>query len=168
MNPLSDLLELAQQREDLDEKILRTVAAARNAGASWQTIANKIGGTKQAAQQRYGKLIATLTPEDVNPIFLAAPQLAAAEPSAVPQLAGQTSIALDPELDPVVAGHVDRRDGEPVVFAPIASRPAKCPHCGQRTHIDRTRDNGQRDYWFHTAKCLPTKKDEYPNTGATK
>src|SRR4051812_33084552 len=57
MNPLTELLELAQKKEDLEEQILFKVAKARAENHSWQKIANVIGGTKQAAQQRYGKAI---------------------------------------------------------------------------------------------------------------
>lgn len=59
-SPLSQLLGLAQQREDVERDILRNVAKARGNGSSWQEIANVIGGTKQAAQQRYGKAVEPL------------------------------------------------------------------------------------------------------------
>jgi hypothetical protein len=52
-NPIKQLLELAQQREDVERGIRAAVAQARADKHSWQAIANAIGGTKQAAQQRY-------------------------------------------------------------------------------------------------------------------
>lgn len=60
MNPLKELLELAQKREELERQTLKTVAKARAEKHSWQAIANVIGGTKQAAQQRYGKAVEPL------------------------------------------------------------------------------------------------------------
>jgi hypothetical protein len=59
-SPLSHLLDLAQQREDVERSIIKGVARAKAEGNSWQAIANVVGGTKQAAQQRYGKAIEPL------------------------------------------------------------------------------------------------------------
>jgi predicted transcriptional regulator len=40
---------------DLDEAISRAVAGLRKAGYSWSEIAARLGVTRQAAQQRWGR-----------------------------------------------------------------------------------------------------------------
>jgi uncharacterized protein with PIN domain len=44
---------LRRAMEELDEA--RSVALLREAGASWQTIGEALGTTRQAAQMRFGK-----------------------------------------------------------------------------------------------------------------
>lgn len=110
MNPLKELLELANQKESLEAKTLRTVAAARKEGHSWQAIANVIGGTKQAAQQRYGKAI--LLPEVQSQ--------AASVWTATPELDGQTSIEEVGQLENETATKLDevsRPKDQPDEFA---------------------------------------------------
>jgi hypothetical protein len=50
---LSRLQNLAELRELVARSIAFEVEAARGAGRSWQAIADALGVTKQAAQQRY-------------------------------------------------------------------------------------------------------------------
>lgn len=111
MNPLKELLELANQKESLEAKTLRAVAAARQDGHSWQAIANVIGGTKQAAQQRYGK--AVLLPE-------VQAQAKDSIWTATPELDGQTSIEEVGQLGNETATQLDavsRPTAQPDEFA---------------------------------------------------
>lgn len=50
-----NLWRLMELRDQIDAGLVECVAAARAMGWSWSRIAGQIGGTKQAAQQRYGK-----------------------------------------------------------------------------------------------------------------
>lgn len=108
MNPLKRLLELAQQKEDLEAAMRRTVAEARLEKHSWQAIANVIGGTKQAAQQKYSgqkaadrllaDQVAAHHAEDSAKLAEYAAKreaAAAAESTDAGQLDGQTAIFLD-------------------------------------------------------------------------
>ena len=52
---LDDLREAIRERDQVELTITEIVAAARREGHSWATIAQMIGVTRQAAQQRYGK-----------------------------------------------------------------------------------------------------------------
>ncbi len=51
---LRHIAELAQQREDVDAELAKTVRAARAAGRSWSEIGAMLGVSKQAAQRKYG------------------------------------------------------------------------------------------------------------------
>lgn len=53
---LRDALNAANQLEKLKDELLVTVSGARRNGASWAEIGGAVGMTKQAAQQRWGKL----------------------------------------------------------------------------------------------------------------
>lgn len=54
-NP-SDLADLVQLQRELDATIRQSVHAMRDEhGYTWQQLADELGVTKQAAQQRYGK-----------------------------------------------------------------------------------------------------------------
>jgi hypothetical protein len=53
---LRDALNAANQLEKLKDELLVTVSGARRHGASWAEIGGAVGMTKQAAQQRWGKL----------------------------------------------------------------------------------------------------------------
>lgn len=88
---LSQLLELAAQKEALEVATWKAVMAARATGASWGDIAQRLGGTRQAAQQKYGKgtppaVIDAHRAEDAAAVarsaWMATPQLAA-EPSKI-------------------------------------------------------------------------------------
>lgn len=53
------LREAQAAKTELDRlqyELLATVSGARRAGASWSEIGSALGMTKQAAQQRWGKL----------------------------------------------------------------------------------------------------------------
>lgn len=53
-----DLLRLAFERRAAEEqKVIDLVVAARKAGASWQMIGAALDMSKQAAWERYGKLV---------------------------------------------------------------------------------------------------------------
>lgn len=57
-NP-SDLADAVQLQRELDATIRQAVQAMRaEHGYSWQQLADELGCTKQAAQQRYGKPVA--------------------------------------------------------------------------------------------------------------
>lgn len=51
------LPELIQLSASLDEAITNAVKGLRSFGYSWSEIADRIGMTRQAAQQRWGKAI---------------------------------------------------------------------------------------------------------------
>jgi hypothetical protein len=51
---LRHIAELAQQREDVDAELAKTVRAARAAHRSWSEIGAMLGVSKQAAQRKYG------------------------------------------------------------------------------------------------------------------
>lgn len=51
---LRHIAELAQQRDDVDADLTRTVQAARAARCSWSEIGAMLGVSKQAAQRKYG------------------------------------------------------------------------------------------------------------------
>lgn len=52
---LEALGRLADQAMDLDESIAAQVKQLRRANVSWTAIAQMLGVTRQAAQQRYGR-----------------------------------------------------------------------------------------------------------------
>jgi len=51
---LRHIAELAQQRDDVEAELARTVRAARVARRSWTEIGAMLGVSKQAAQRKYG------------------------------------------------------------------------------------------------------------------
>lgn len=51
---------LADQRDSLETELAQAVAAARQDDWSWAMIGLMLGVTRQAAQQRYGALVAEL------------------------------------------------------------------------------------------------------------
>lgn len=53
--PDSKLKSLRIQRSRIDQLIAMEVERQRDAGMTWQTIAEALEVSKQAAQQRYGK-----------------------------------------------------------------------------------------------------------------
>lgn len=53
-DPLERLSLVRSQIECLGEELPRLVAQSRAAGASWGAIAQRLGTSRQAAQQRYG------------------------------------------------------------------------------------------------------------------
>lgn len=52
------LLGAAAERAKAESEIAEAVAAARQAGYSWAAIGGAVGTTGQAAQQRYGDVVA--------------------------------------------------------------------------------------------------------------
>lgn len=52
--PRATLSQLAHARATVEAALTETVEAARADGMTWAQIAGEIGGTRQAAQQRYG------------------------------------------------------------------------------------------------------------------
>lgn len=64
---MQQLLQLAEARDAIDAAIGTLVATARADGESWQKIAHKIGGTKQGAQQRYGRKASSSSPDPQQP-----------------------------------------------------------------------------------------------------
>ena len=59
----AELLELASSAEELvlaELCVVRAVARARAAGASWEQVGDAVGISRQAAQQRFGPQIAAL------------------------------------------------------------------------------------------------------------
>lgn len=99
LDELNHLQELLERAEALKARL---VARARQDGHSWQKIANNIGGTKQAAQQRYSAKASA-------PVQLDPAQITVDEALA-DQLEDETTTELDasasssthyaPELDP--------------------------------------------------------------------
>jgi hypothetical protein len=53
--PLRALLAAVNQRDAAQTRVDEAVAAARNAGSSWNAIAAMLGVSRQAARQRYAK-----------------------------------------------------------------------------------------------------------------
>ncbi|MEZ5203248.1 MAG: hypothetical protein R2701_02350 [Acidimicrobiales bacterium] len=51
---LRHIAELAQQRDDVDAELAKTVRAARADHRSWSEIGAMLGVSKQAAQRKYG------------------------------------------------------------------------------------------------------------------
>ena len=56
---LRQLAKLAEQREALDEEVTDAVHAARRANRSWSEIGTMHGVSKQAAQRKYGRHVAS-------------------------------------------------------------------------------------------------------------
>jgi len=61
-DPVADLVacldavaEVSEVQREASEQLKTTVGLARAAGASWTVIGAKLGVTRSAAQQRYGK-----------------------------------------------------------------------------------------------------------------
>jgi hypothetical protein len=52
------IAELANRRSRIDEQLVDAVAAARAANRSWSEIGAMLGVSKQAAQRKYGPLVA--------------------------------------------------------------------------------------------------------------
>lgn len=50
-----ELAELVSLRDDLEQAIAQAVIGQREAGRSWQGVADGLGCTRQAAQMRYGR-----------------------------------------------------------------------------------------------------------------
>jgi hypothetical protein len=111
MNPLNELLELANQKEELEYKMRKLVVEARNEGHSWQTIANKIGGTKQAAQQKYGKAVTAA--EEQAKWRAANPEAAAAARARGEAEAARVLAEIDAKLD---AKYGDQLEGQTAIF----------------------------------------------------
>ncbi len=56
---LRQLAKLAEQRETLDDEVTDAVHAARRANRSWSEIGMMLGVSKQAAQRKYGRHVAS-------------------------------------------------------------------------------------------------------------
>ena len=56
---LRQLAKLAAQREALDGEVTEAVHAARRANRSWSEIGTMLGVSKQAAQRKYGRHVAS-------------------------------------------------------------------------------------------------------------
>ena len=56
---LQRIAELAEQRDEVDNKILDAVQSARRSNRSWAAIGAMLGVSKQAAQRKYGRLVAS-------------------------------------------------------------------------------------------------------------
>jgi hypothetical protein len=56
---LRQLAKLAEQREALDDEVTNAVHAARRANRSWSEIGTMLGVSKQAAQRKYGRHVAS-------------------------------------------------------------------------------------------------------------
>ena len=56
---LRQLAKLADQREALDGEVIEAVHAARRANRSWSEIGTMLGVSKQAAQRKYGRHVAS-------------------------------------------------------------------------------------------------------------
>ena len=54
---LRAISELAEQREDVEAKLVAAVEAARKAHRSWSEIGAMLGVTKQAAQRKYASKV---------------------------------------------------------------------------------------------------------------
>ncbi len=54
---LKDIAELAEQRDEVDDKILDAVRSARRSNRSWSEIGAMLGVSKQAAQRKYGPIV---------------------------------------------------------------------------------------------------------------
>lgn len=178
-SPLSQLLDLAGQKEQIEADMRSAVAQARAEGASWQAIANKIGGTKQAAQQKYSgpkaeeKLlldqVAKHHAEDapILAAYAAKREAAAAQltaPAEIDQLPTETTT----NLDAVPATHGTKND-KPCTWRPSHILPGKapmgaqagtgtgpqfCPNCDCSNH--KTTDNAVAEF---TSYCEPTQYD---------
>ena len=58
MAALRDIVRLVDRRDEIDGELIEQVRLAREAQRPWAEIAFMLGVTKQAAQRKYGKLIA--------------------------------------------------------------------------------------------------------------
>ena len=56
---LRQIAKLAEQREALDDEVADAVHAARRANRSWSEIGTMLGVSKQAAQRKYGRHVAS-------------------------------------------------------------------------------------------------------------
>jgi hypothetical protein len=56
---LRTIAELAEARQELDDKITDAVRSARQCNRSWSEIGAMLGVSKQAAQRKYGSKVAT-------------------------------------------------------------------------------------------------------------
>jgi hypothetical protein len=56
---LRQLAQLAERREVLDGEVTEAVHAARRANRSWSEIGTMLGVSKQAAQRKYGRHVAS-------------------------------------------------------------------------------------------------------------
>ena len=56
---LRQLAKLAEKREALDNEVTDAVHAARRANRSWSEIGTMLGVSKQAAQRKYGRHVAS-------------------------------------------------------------------------------------------------------------
>jgi hypothetical protein len=52
---LDAVRDMADLRQEVEDNLRASVAAARAAGATWTAIAVQLGVSRQAAQERYGK-----------------------------------------------------------------------------------------------------------------
>ena len=56
---LRQLAQLAERRDALDGEVTEAVHAARRANRSWSEIGTMLGVSKQAAQRKYGRRVAS-------------------------------------------------------------------------------------------------------------
>jgi phosphomevalonate kinase len=56
---LRQIAKLAEEREALDDEVNEAVQAARRAHRSWSEIGTMLGVSKQAAQRKYGRRVAS-------------------------------------------------------------------------------------------------------------
>ncbi|HIY67644.1 MAG TPA: AsnC family protein [Candidatus Agrococcus pullicola] len=54
-HPIAELRRIVEQQRELERKADVLVRAARNQGHSWESIANALGVSKQAAHKKFGK-----------------------------------------------------------------------------------------------------------------
>ncbi|WP_293698027.1 AsnC family protein [uncultured Agrococcus sp.] len=54
-HPIADLRRIVEQQRELEREANVLVRTARNQGHSWESIANALGVSKQAAHKKFGK-----------------------------------------------------------------------------------------------------------------
>jgi hypothetical protein len=56
---LRQIAELVEERDEVDHKLLDAIRSARRSNRSWSEIGAMLGVSKQAAQRKYGRLVAS-------------------------------------------------------------------------------------------------------------
>lgn len=54
-HPIAELRRIVEQQRELEREANALVRSARNQGYSWESIANALGVSKQAAHKKFGK-----------------------------------------------------------------------------------------------------------------
>lgn len=176
-----------REMDSAQAEILTCVSHARRAGASWAEIGDALGMSKQAAQQKFGKL--TPAPEQPTVLHWAcdvctwtiayAPENKTRGLDTIAEhvkthtdedyLKAATvldeSPAAEPAIEDIYSGKVNTA-GERLdwITDPKNPRPKNCPYCAAKKHVIK---QDRRKFWIYPG-CSITKADqEHYETGIT-